>query len=271
MGRITRAEKVHPSAVEIDQFKCFPGHLIRRKVFMKDCLQIVFFGYLFEDIHDEVVVVGSNVCTFINWSHFELGWSHFVMSCFDGYSKFDELQFGFHDHVENPWFNCSEIVVIKLLAFLRTFAKHCFCAKHKSGLKTASASSMRKNSCSGPQLTSTYFVSSPRSFKACVAFLLTDLTDLKRGVFKSSASPYMKRKYGMVSVLPFSVSIKNIGEEASHIVYPLASKVSLDHQTGMRCVRLFGLVLYRETSLLQRHLCRSQKRHHVFLVEPVCG
>ena len=89
----------------------------------------------------------------------------------------------------------------------------------RSGRLKKNCRSIRKYSCSGPQVATTRWALEPKSFRMRTACFESASIERSSGVFLSSASPVqLTNAVGMTSVVPFGITSSQGGLVGSHAV-----------------------------------------------------
>ena len=87
--------------------------------FVQQAGETVFFGDLLERHHDELLVIGREVCEFKDRRDFVLARRHFVVPGFDRNAEFEALPFDFKHARKHALGNDAEVLVIQFLPFRR--------------------------------------------------------------------------------------------------------------------------------------------------------
>ncbi len=87
--------------------------------FVEQALKIMAAGNFFHNFHHQLVVVGSDICSAVNWRHFMLGGSHFVVLCLGENTEFPQFVVQLFHKCGLSFANRTKVVVVQFLAFRR--------------------------------------------------------------------------------------------------------------------------------------------------------
>ncbi len=118
VGVIAGFKEVSDLGVAEGEVNVFAGAVDAREgFFVGEASEAVACGNAFEGGECKLLVIGGDVCVFVDGCDLVLSGCDFVVSCFDGDAEFEQFVLCVMHEVENTFADRAEVVVFHLLAF----------------------------------------------------------------------------------------------------------------------------------------------------------
>ena len=191
-----------------------------KRLLVQQARQPVLRRHPLQRLHRHHLMIGGDVGALEDRRDFVLPRRHLVVPRLDRHADLVELGFGFGHAREHALGDRAEVLILELLTLRRTRAE-----QRPAGVdadrdaRSRSCESIRKYSCSGPQVAVTRVAVEPNSLSTRTACADSASIERRSGVFLSSASPVqLTNAVGMTSVTLLPLSSSQGGLVGSHAV-----------------------------------------------------